>query len=154
MLAVLSGHTDCVYSLLNKGASVEAKDKWGRTALHRGVKSFFCVDFGGSLCYFATQIFTLKQKLFNWNCIKIIAYRSYNGVCSCLFLALFSIYKKNLCWKKIKDLNPIIQPNSFYFFSLQFRRGTSLNKIIKHTRKFPPFLQDACVSAQSVSWRC
>uniref|UniRef100_A0AAZ3NP69 Serine/threonine-protein phosphatase 6 regulatory ankyrin repeat subunit A n=1 Tax=Oncorhynchus tshawytscha TaxID=74940 RepID=A0AAZ3NP69_ONCTS len=26
----------CVYSLLNKGASVEAKDKWGRTALHRG----------------------------------------------------------------------------------------------------------------------
>ena len=37
MLAVLSGHTDCVYSLLNKGASVEAKDKWGRTALHRGV---------------------------------------------------------------------------------------------------------------------
>uniref|UniRef100_A0A3Q0SID9 Ankyrin repeat domain 28 n=1 Tax=Amphilophus citrinellus TaxID=61819 RepID=A0A3Q0SID9_AMPCI len=36
MLAVLSGHTDCVYSLLNKGASVEAKDKWGRTALHRG----------------------------------------------------------------------------------------------------------------------
>lgn len=38
MLSVLSGHTDCVYSLLNKGASVEAKDKWGRTALHRGVK--------------------------------------------------------------------------------------------------------------------
>lgn len=38
MLAVLSGHTDCVYSLLNKGANVEAKDKWGRTALHRGVR--------------------------------------------------------------------------------------------------------------------
>lgn len=36
MLSVLSGHTDSVYSLLNKGASVEAKDKWGRTALHRG----------------------------------------------------------------------------------------------------------------------
>uniref|UniRef100_A0A667ZST4 Ankyrin repeat domain 28 n=1 Tax=Myripristis murdjan TaxID=586833 RepID=A0A667ZST4_9TELE len=36
MLSVLSGHTDCVYSLLNKGANVEAKDKWGRTALHRG----------------------------------------------------------------------------------------------------------------------
>ncbi|TNN02474.1 hypothetical protein fugu_009961 [Takifugu bimaculatus] len=36
MLSVLSGHSDCVYSLLNKGASVEAKDKWGRTALHRG----------------------------------------------------------------------------------------------------------------------
>ncbi|XP_045076160.1 serine/threonine-protein phosphatase 6 regulatory ankyrin repeat subunit A-like [Coregonus clupeaformis] len=36
MLSVLSGHTDCLYSLLNKGASVEAKDKWGRTALHRG----------------------------------------------------------------------------------------------------------------------
>uniref|UniRef100_A0A3Q2QPZ1 Ankyrin repeat domain 28 n=1 Tax=Fundulus heteroclitus TaxID=8078 RepID=A0A3Q2QPZ1_FUNHE len=36
MLSVLSGHIDCVYSLLNKGASVEAKDKWGRTALHRG----------------------------------------------------------------------------------------------------------------------
>lgn len=48
MLAVLSGHTDCVYSLLNKGANVEAKDKWGRTALHRGVSkchyfySYFC----------------------------------------------------------------------------------------------------------------
>uniref|UniRef100_A0A7N6B735 Ankyrin repeat domain 28b n=1 Tax=Anabas testudineus TaxID=64144 RepID=A0A7N6B735_ANATE len=38
MLSVLSGHTDCVYSLLNKGANVEAKDKWGRTALHRGVR--------------------------------------------------------------------------------------------------------------------
>lgn len=34
MLSVLSGHTDCVYSLFNKGASVEAKDKWHRTALH------------------------------------------------------------------------------------------------------------------------
>lgn len=41
MLAVLSGHTDCVYSLLNKGANVEAKDKWGRTALHRGVNCLF-----------------------------------------------------------------------------------------------------------------
>lgn len=40
MLSVLSGHTDCVYSLLNKGANVEAKDKWGRTALHRGVSPF------------------------------------------------------------------------------------------------------------------
>lgn len=38
MLAVLGGHTECVYSLLNKGASVEAKDKWGRTALHRVVR--------------------------------------------------------------------------------------------------------------------
>jgi serine/threonine-protein phosphatase 6 regulatory ankyrin repeat subunit A len=37
MLSVLNGHTDCVYSLLNKGANVDAKDKWGRTALHRGV---------------------------------------------------------------------------------------------------------------------
>lgn len=37
MLAVLGGHTDCVYLLLSKGASVEARDKWGRTALHRGV---------------------------------------------------------------------------------------------------------------------
>ena len=39
MLSVLSGHTDCVYSLLNKGANVEAKDRWGRTALHRGVRT-------------------------------------------------------------------------------------------------------------------
>ncbi len=37
MLSVLGGHTDCVYSLINKGANVDAKDKWGRTALHRGV---------------------------------------------------------------------------------------------------------------------
>ncbi|XP_039478411.1 serine/threonine-protein phosphatase 6 regulatory ankyrin repeat subunit A-like [Oreochromis aureus] len=36
MLAVLSGHTDCVYSLLSQGASVENQDRWGRTALHRG----------------------------------------------------------------------------------------------------------------------
>ncbi|CAL8361925.1 unnamed protein product [Arctogadus glacialis] len=36
MLAVLSGHTECVYSLLGQGASVAAKDRWGRTALHRG----------------------------------------------------------------------------------------------------------------------
>lgn len=40
MLSVLNGHTDCVYSLLNKGANVDAKDKWGRTALHRGVRKY------------------------------------------------------------------------------------------------------------------
>lgn len=40
MLSVLNGHTDCVYSLLNKGANVDAKDKWGRTALHRGVREY------------------------------------------------------------------------------------------------------------------
>lgn len=45
MLSVLSGHTDCVYSLLNKGASVEAKDKWGRTALHRGVRRFSYIPY-------------------------------------------------------------------------------------------------------------
>lgn len=37
MLAVLNGHTECVYSLLSQGASVENQDRWGRTALHRGV---------------------------------------------------------------------------------------------------------------------
>lgn len=37
MLAVLNGHTDCVYLLISKGANVGARDKWGRTALHRGV---------------------------------------------------------------------------------------------------------------------
>uniref|UniRef100_A0A671LFV7 Serine/threonine-protein phosphatase 6 regulatory ankyrin repeat subunit A-like n=1 Tax=Sinocyclocheilus anshuiensis TaxID=1608454 RepID=A0A671LFV7_9TELE len=36
MLSVLGGHTDCVYSLINKGANVDAKDMWGHTALHRG----------------------------------------------------------------------------------------------------------------------
>uniref|UniRef100_A0A9J7Y3M3 Ankyrin repeat domain 28 n=2 Tax=Cyprinus carpio TaxID=7962 RepID=A0A9J7Y3M3_CYPCA len=36
MLSVLGGHTECVYSLINKGANVDAKDKRGRTALHRG----------------------------------------------------------------------------------------------------------------------
>lgn len=38
MLAVLNGHTECVYSLLNQGACVETQDRWGRTALHRGVR--------------------------------------------------------------------------------------------------------------------
>lgn len=38
MLAVLNGHTECVYSLLSQGASVENRDRWGRTALHRGVR--------------------------------------------------------------------------------------------------------------------
>lgn len=42
MLSVLGGHTDCVYSLINKGANVDAKDKWGRTALHRGVNQDGC----------------------------------------------------------------------------------------------------------------
>lgn len=37
MLAVLNGHTECVYSLLSQGASVELQDRWGRTALHRAV---------------------------------------------------------------------------------------------------------------------
>lgn len=37
MLAVLNGHAECVYYLINKGANVGARDKWGRTALHRGV---------------------------------------------------------------------------------------------------------------------
>lgn len=39
MLAVLNGHTECVYSLLSHGASVENQDRWGRTALHRGVRN-------------------------------------------------------------------------------------------------------------------
>lgn len=38
MLAVLNGHTECVYSLLSQGASVDNQDRWGRTALHRGVR--------------------------------------------------------------------------------------------------------------------
>ena len=45
MLSVLNGHTDCVYSLLNKGANVDAKDKWGRTALHRGVSRNVLISF-------------------------------------------------------------------------------------------------------------
>lgn len=45
MLSVLNGHTDCVYSLLNKGANVDAKDKWGRTALHRGVSRSVLASF-------------------------------------------------------------------------------------------------------------
>uniref|UniRef100_A0A672J6T0 Uncharacterized protein n=1 Tax=Salarias fasciatus TaxID=181472 RepID=A0A672J6T0_SALFA len=32
------GHTECVFSLLGQGASVESQDRWGRTALHRGVR--------------------------------------------------------------------------------------------------------------------
>lgn len=38
MSALLNGHTECVYSLLSQGASVEKQDRWGRSALHRGVR--------------------------------------------------------------------------------------------------------------------
>ena len=38
MLAVLGSHTDCVHLLLEKGATADAGDKRGRTALHRGVR--------------------------------------------------------------------------------------------------------------------
>lgn len=41
MLAVLNGHTECVYSLLSQGASVQNQDRWGRTALHRGVSEAY-----------------------------------------------------------------------------------------------------------------
>ena len=50
MLAVLNGHTDCVYFMLSKGASVEARDKWGRTALHRGVSCAYII-MNSSLLY-------------------------------------------------------------------------------------------------------
>lgn len=50
MLSVLNGHTDCVYSLLNKGANVDAKDKWGRTALHRGVREY-CLSVFSSIVH-------------------------------------------------------------------------------------------------------
>lgn len=59
MLSVLNGHTDCVYSLLNKGANVDAKDKWGRTALHRGVREYsFSV-----LCSFIHINFKYRLKM-------------------------------------------------------------------------------------------
>lgn len=61
MLAVLSGHTDCVYSLLNKGANVEAKDKWGRTALHRGVNCL--VSFLDTHTYQTSAKFSVKRSL-------------------------------------------------------------------------------------------
>lgn len=76
MLSVLNGHTDCVYSLLNKGANVDAKDKWGRTALHRGVSKniliafqkflriSFCLKLNQAMFMFLHQIFT-KQFLNN-----------------------------------------------------------------------------------------
>ncbi|XP_078064912.1 serine/threonine-protein phosphatase 6 regulatory ankyrin repeat subunit C-like, partial [Mustelus asterias] len=36
MLAVNSGHVDCIRLLLEKGSTVDAADRRGRTALHRG----------------------------------------------------------------------------------------------------------------------
>uniref|UniRef100_A0A803TST9 Ankyrin repeat domain 52 n=1 Tax=Anolis carolinensis TaxID=28377 RepID=A0A803TST9_ANOCA len=36
MLAITNGHVDCVHLLLEKGSTVDAADKRGRTALHRG----------------------------------------------------------------------------------------------------------------------
>lgn len=41
MLAVMNGHVDCVHLLLEKGATVDAGDKRGRTTLHRAVSSIF-----------------------------------------------------------------------------------------------------------------
>lgn len=37
MLAIMNGHVDCVHLLLEKGSTVDAADRRGRTALHRGV---------------------------------------------------------------------------------------------------------------------
>ena len=37
MMAVAHGHTDAVLLLVNYGANLSTTDKYGRTALHRGV---------------------------------------------------------------------------------------------------------------------
>lgn len=39
MLSVLGGHTDCVVLLLERGACPDARDRKGRTALHRAVST-------------------------------------------------------------------------------------------------------------------
>lgn len=70
MLSVLSGHTDCVYSLLNKGASVEAKDKWGRTALHRGVRRFLYNKYTGERA--ARKCPVLFSTFFPWQCYALL----------------------------------------------------------------------------------
>lgn len=41
MLAVANGHIDAVILLLEKGANINAADKQGCTALHRGVSHPF-----------------------------------------------------------------------------------------------------------------
>lgn len=64
MLSVLSGHTDCVYSLLNKGANVEAKDKWGRTALHRGVRRSYHSYIHWHILYMSCMCLILCSELF------------------------------------------------------------------------------------------
>lgn len=71
MLAVLNGHTDCVYSLLNKGASVEAKDKWGRTALHRGVNCLFLFD---THTYQTKAMFPMKRSLLHTTLFLVLVF--------------------------------------------------------------------------------
>lgn len=81
MLAVLNGHTDCVYFLISKGANVGARDKWGRTALHRGVcctyviqlyKRFPCTCAYISPCDGELSVFTCSNNL-NWKKSQMLA---------------------------------------------------------------------------------
>lgn len=57
MLAVLNGHAECVYSLLSQGASVEKQDRWGRTALHRGVRHSHTPTNISTLCFIIAYLF-------------------------------------------------------------------------------------------------
>lgn len=121
MLSVLSGHTDCVYSLLNKGASVEAKDKWGRTALHRGVSRCYHFTFqltlpevslnnwiywlwwnkciSAKLCHFSKEISTLKYYVLTFQFFFFLS------------LCGFCLYWQNICW----NFNSLLQVLQCYF---------------------------------------
>ena len=47
MLAMSHGHTDAVLFLIHYGANLCATDKYGRTALHRGVCTIITSFVGG-----------------------------------------------------------------------------------------------------------
>ena len=60
MLAALGSHTDCVHILLEKGASPDATDKKGRTALHRAVSN--CAIPSPAFAFLMLELFSSLHK--------------------------------------------------------------------------------------------
>lgn len=113
MLSVLSGHTDCVYSLLNKGASVEAKDKWGRTALHRGVRRSLCPLYPDTYhsCYVGQLFYSYTLISRGWDvshqsiqCFNRLPTSPFSHMCYKYTTAVFSPSTDNRRWPATRSV--------------------------------------------------